>query len=123
MLNVSFDDVDLESYDVYDVLVVFGGCVLEYICLNEKVLDIVCYFDLKKKFIVVFCYGLQVLVVVNVFKGKCCIVYFVCVFEVIFVGGEYVEVLVDEAIVDGFFVIGFVWFVIFRWLVEFLKVL
>ncbi|MDE5090879.1 MAG: DJ-1/PfpI family protein [Trichodesmium sp. St18_bin3_1_1] len=122
-LNASFDDVDPESYDAYDALVVPGGRAPEYIRLNEKVLDIVRHFDSKKKPIAALCHGLQVLAAANVLKGKRCTAYPACAPEVTLAGGEYVEVSVDEAIVDGSLVTGPAWPAIPRWLAEFLKVL
>ncbi|MDE5077191.1 MAG: DJ-1/PfpI family protein [Trichodesmium sp. St2_bin6] len=119
-LNASFDDVVPESYDA---LVVPGGRAPEYIRLNEKVLDIVRHFDSKKKPIAALCHGLQVLAAANVLKGKRCTAYPACAPEVTLVGGEYVEVSVDEAIVDGSLVTGPAWPAIPRWLAEFLKVL
>lgn len=122
-LNASFDDVDPESYDAYDALVVPGGRAPEYIRLNEKVLDIVRHFDSKKKPIAALCHGLQVLAAANVLKGKRCTAYPACAPEVTLAGGEYVEVSVDEAIVDGSLVTGPAWPAIPKWLAEFLKVL
>lgn len=122
-LNASFDDVDPESYDAYDALVVPGGRAPEYIRLNEKVLDIVRHFDSKKKPIAALCHGLQVLAAANVLKGKRCTAYPACAPEVTLAGGTYVEVSVDEAIVDGSLVTGPAWPAIPRWLAEFLKVL
>ena len=122
-LNASFDDVDPESYDAYDALVVPGGRAPEYIRLNEKVLDIVRHFDSKKKPIAALCHGLQVLAAADVLKGKRCTAYPACAPEVTLAGGEYVEVSVDEAFVDGSLVTGPAWPAIPRWLAEFLKVL
>lgn len=122
-LNASFDDVDPESYDAYDALVVPGGRAPEYIRLNEKVLDIVRHFDSKKKPIAALCHGLQVLAAANVLKGKRCTAYPACAPEVTLAGGEYVEVSVDEAFVDGSLVTGPAWPAIPKWLAEFLKVL
>ena len=122
-LNASFDEVDPESYDAYDALVVPGGRAPEYIRLNEKVLDIVRHFDSKKKPIAALCHGLQVLAAANVLKGKRCTAYPACAPEVTLAGGEYVEVSVDEAFVDGSLVTGPAWPAIPRWLAEFLKVL
>lgn len=122
-LNASFDEVDPKSYDAYDALVVPGGRAPEYIRLNEKVLDIVRHFDSKKKPIAALCHGLQVLAAANVLKGKRCTAYPACAPEVTLAGGEYVEVSVDEAIVDGSLVTGPAWPAIPRWLAEFLKVL
>lgn len=122
-LNASFDDVDPESYDAYDALVVPGGRAPEYIRLNKKVLDIVRHFDSKKKPIAALCHGLQVLAAANVLKGKRCTAYPACAPEVTLAGGTYVEVSVDEAIVDGSLVTGPAWPAIPKWLDEFLKVL
>ena len=122
-LNASFDDVDPKSYDAYDALVVPGGRAPEYIRLNEKVLDIVRHFDSKKKPIAALCHGLQVLAAADVLKGKRCTAYPACAPEVTLAGGTYVEVSVDEAIVDGSLVTGPAWPAIPRWLAEFLKVL
>ena len=122
-LNASFDEVDPESYDAYDALVVPGGRAPEYIRLNKKVLDIVRHFDSKKKPIAALCHGLQVLAAANVLKGKRCTAYPACAPEVTLAGGEYVEVSVDEAFVDGSLVTGPAWPAIPRWLAEFLKVL
>ena len=122
-LNASFDDVDPKSYDAYDALVVPGGRAPEYIRLNEKVLDIVRHFDSKKKPIAALCHGLQVLAAANVLKGKRCTAYPACAPEVTLAGGTYVEVSVDEAIVDGSLVTGPAWPAIPKWLAEFLKVL
>ncbi|MCH2050444.1 MAG: DJ-1/PfpI family protein [Trichodesmium sp. ALOHA_ZT_67] len=122
-LNASFDDVDPESYDAYDALVVPGGRAPEYIRLNKKVLDIVRHFDSKKKPIAALCHGLQVLAAANVLKGKSCTAYPACAPEVTLAGGTYVEVSVDEAIVDGSLVTGPAWPAIPKWLAEFLKVL
>lgn len=122
-LNASFDDVDPKSYDAYDALVVPGGRAPEYIRLNEKVLDIVRHFDSKKKPIAALCHGLQVLAAADVLKGKRCTAYPACAPEVTLAGGEYVEVSVDEAFVDGSLVTGPAWPAIPRWLAEFLKVL
>ena len=122
-LNASFDDVDPESYDAYDALVVPGGRAPEYIRLNKKVLDIVRHFDSKKKPIAALCHGLQVLAAANVLKGKSCTAYPACAPEVTLAGGTYVEVSVDEAIVDGSLVTGPAWPAIPKWLDKFLKVL
>lgn len=122
-LNASFDDVDPESYDAYDALVVPGGRAPEYIRLNKKVLDIVRHFDSKKKPIAALCHGLQVLAAANVLKGKRCTAYPACAPEVTLAGGTYVEVSVDEAIVDGSLVTGPAWPAIPKWLDKFLKVL
>lgn len=122
-LNASFDEVDPKSYDAYDALVVPGGRAPEYIRLNEKVLDIVRHFDSKKKPIAALCHGLQVLAAANVLKGKRCTAYPACAPEVTLAGGTYVEVSVDEAIVDGSLVTGPAWPAIPKWLAEFLKVL
>lgn len=51
---VNFEDVDVDSYDV---LVVLGGCVLEYFFFDENVLNLVKKFESVYKLIVFICYG------------------------------------------------------------------
>lgn len=120
MLNVDFVVVKVENYDV---LVIFGGWVLEYLCLNEEVIKLVQVFDVVCKFIVVVCYGLQLLVVVGILQGWICSVYFVCVLEVCLSGGYYVDIGIDQVYVDGNLVIVFVWLVYLQWLVKFVVLL
>lgn len=120
IVNVILVEVDLV---VYDVFVVFGGCVFEYLWLNVCVLDIVWYFVQVDKFIVVICYGVQLLLVVGVLEGKVCLVYLVCGLEVMVVGGIFKDIFVDQVYIDGKLVMVFVWLVYLVWLVQFFEVL
>jgi protease I len=97
-LNAPFDKVKPADYDA---LVVPGGRAPEYIRLNKAVLDIIRQFDAAKKPIAAICHGLQVLAAAGVLKGRSCTAYPACGPEVRLAGGDYVEIGVDQAHVDG----------------------
>jgi len=97
-VNASFDEVDSENYDA---LVVPGGRAPEYLRLNKKVLEIVRSFNSENKPIAASCHGLQVLAAADVLKNKRCTAYPASSPEVTLAGGNYVEVSIDEAVVDG----------------------
>ena len=119
-LNATFDEVDASSYDA---LVIPGGRAPEYIRLNPRVLAITRDFAQANKPIAAICHGLQVLAAADVLTGKKCTAYPACSPDVTNAGGEYVEIAVDEAIVDGNLVTAPAWPAHPRWLEEFLKVL
>ncbi len=56
-------------------------------------------------------------------QGKSCTAYPACSPDVRVAGGIYVQIAVDEAIVDGNLVTAPAWPAHSRWLAEFLKVL
>lgn len=119
-LNATFDDIQAENYDA---LVIPGGRAPEYIRLNPRVLDITRHFAWNQKPIAAICHGLQVLAAAGVLNGKKCTAYPACSAEVTLAGGQYVEIGVDEAIVDGFLVTAPAWPAHPKWLAEFLKLL
>ncbi|MFB2918893.1 MULTISPECIES: DJ-1/PfpI family protein [Aerosakkonema] len=119
-LNASFDEVAAENYDA---LVVPGGRAPEYIRLNEKVLEITRHFAQANKPIAAICHGLQLLAAAGVLQGKSCTAYPACGPDVTLAGGLYVNIPVDEAMVDGNLVTAPAWPAHPRWLAEFLKVL
>lgn len=119
-LNATFAEVEAETYDA---LVVPGGRAPEYIRLNQRVLDITRHFAQANKPIAAICHGLQILAAANVLKGKSCTAYPACSPDVRSAGGTYVQIPVDEAIVDGNLVTAPAWPAHSRWLAEFLKVL
>ena len=120
VLNGTFDDTDANAYDA---LVVPGGRAPEYLRLNARVLEMVRHFDRARKPIAAICHGAQLLAAAGVLKGKRCSAYAACGPEVVAAGGEYVEVPVSEAIVDGHFITAPAWPAHPRWLAEFLRVL
>ncbi|MBH8572929.1 DJ-1/PfpI family protein [Nostocaceae cyanobacterium CENA369] len=119
-LNATFAEVEAETYDA---LVVPGGRAPEYIRLNQRVLDITRHFAQANKPIAAICHGLQILAAADVLKGKSCTAYPACSPDVRSAGGTYVQIPVDEAIVDGNLVTAPAWPAHSRWLAEFLKVL
>ncbi|MBD2362924.1 DJ-1/PfpI family protein [Anabaena minutissima FACHB-250] len=119
-LNATFAEIKAENYDA---LVVPGGRAPEYIRLNQKVLEITRHFAHSNKPIAAICHGLQLLAAADVLDGKNCTAYPACGPDVRSAGGNYVQIPVDEAIVDGNLVTAPAWPAHPRWLAEFLKVL
>ncbi|HIK04706.1 MAG TPA: DJ-1/PfpI family protein [Trichormus sp. M33_DOE_039] len=119
-LNATFADIKAEDYDA---LVIPGGRAPEYIRLNQRVLEITRHFAQSNKPIAAICHGLQLLAAADVLRGKNCTAYPACGPDVQSAGGNYVQIPVDEAIVDGNLVTAPAWPAHPRWLAEFLKVL
>jgi len=119
-LNATFAEVDAEDYDA---LVIPGGRAPEYIRLNEEVLDIVRHFSEAGKPIAAICHGAQVLAAANVLLEKACSAYPAVGPDVSRAGGEYVDIPVDEAHVDGNLVTAPAWPAHPDWLAKFLDVL
>jgi protease I len=119
-LNASFDDIDPRDFDA---LVVPGGRAPEYLRLDERVLEIVRHFHETGKPIAAICHGLQLLAAAGVLDGKRCTAYPACGPEVTLAGGEYVEVPVSDAVVDGQLVTAPAWPAHPAWIARFLAVL
>jgi protease I len=119
-LNATFDQINVKNYDA---LVIPGGRAPEYIRLNQQVIEMVKHFAQTDKPIAAICHGSQLLAAANVIQGKRCSAYPTCRPDVNMAGGEYVEIPVDEAVVDGNLVTAPAWPAHPRWLAEFLKVL
>jgi len=119
-LNAAFDGVKAEDYDA---LVIPGGRAPEYIRLNENVLKAVRHFAEKNKPIAAICHGAQVLAAAGVIKGKGCTAYPAVGPDVKNSGGNWVEVPVDKAHVDGNLVTAPAWPAHPEWLAKFLNVL
>lgn len=119
-LNATFADIDPSDFDA---LVVPGGRAPEYLRLDENVLDMVRHFDSAGKPIAAICHGLQLLATAGVLEGKRCSAYPACGPEVTMSGGEYIEVPVTEAVVDGSLVTAPAWPAHPAWIAKFLEVL
>ncbi|AUT00170.1 protease [Nostoc sp. CENA543] len=119
-LNATFADIKAENYDA---LVIPGGRAPEYIRLNPRVLEITRHFAQTNKPIAAICHGLQLLAAADVLRGKNCTAYPACAPDVRSAGGNYVQIAVDTAIVDGNLVTAPAWPAHPQWLAEFLKVL
>ena len=119
-LNATFDDVKAEDYDA---LVIPGGRAPEYIRLNDAVLRAVRHFAENNKPIAAICHGPQVLAAAGVIEGKACTAYPAVGPDVKSAGGQWVEVPVDKAHVDGNLVTAPAWPAHPVWLAKFLEVL
>lgn len=120
VINKSFDTINVQDYVG---LAIAGGRAPEYIRLNARVLEIVKHFADKNLPIAAVCHGIQVLTAANVIKGKKATCYPACGPEVTLAGGQYVDVPVTDAVVDGNLVTSPAWPAHQKWLAEFLKVL
>lgn len=119
-LNASFADIQLADYDA---LVIPGGRAPEYLRLNPAVLDAVRHFADAGKPIAAICHGAQLLTAAGVLAGKRCSAYPACAPEVRAAGGDYVEIAVDQALVDGNLVTAPAWPAHPDWLAKFLLLL
>ncbi len=119
-LNASFDQTAAQSYDA---LVIPGGRAPEYIRLDQRVLNLVRHFAQAEKPIAAVCHGAQVLAAAGVLSGKGCSCYPAVGPDVTLAGGDYVDIPVDQAHVDGNLVTAPAWPAHPRWLAKFLEVL
>ena len=119
-LNATFDEIIPEDYDA---LVIPGGRAPEYIRLNNTVLQMVSHFAEANKPIAAICHGAQVLAAAGVLKGKSCSAYPAVGPDVKAAGGEYMDIPMDQAHVDGNLVTAPAWPAHPEWLGKFLEVL
>jgi protease I len=119
-LNASFEEIDVQNYDA---LVIPGGRAPEYIRLNPEVIEMVQQFGAADKPIAAICHGAQLLAAAGVVKGKSCTAYPAVGPDLAGAGGEYVDIPVDKAHVDGNLVTAPAWPAHPEWLAAFLKVL
>lgn len=119
-LNATFAEINPSTYDA---LVIPGGRAPEYLRLNLEVIAAVQHFAQAHKPIAAICHGAQLLAAAGVITGKRCSAYPACGPEVNAAGGQYVELPVTEAVVDGNLVTAPAWPAHPRWLAEFLTVL
>lgn len=119
-LNATFEDIHLDDYAG---LVIPGGRAPEYLRLNGKVIEIVQRFHEAKKPIAAICHALQILAAADVLKGMKCTAYPACSPEVTLAGGEYAEVEITAACVDGHLVTAPAWPAHPEWIRKFVEVL
>lgn len=119
-LNASFDEIDPASYDA---LVIPGGRAPEYLRLNPKLIAAVQHFASASKPIAAICHGAQLLAAAGVITGRACSAYPACGPEVTAAGGNFADIPVDQAHVDGNLVTAPAWPAHPDWLAKFLKVL
>ena len=119
-MNASFDEVTPETYDA---LVIAGGRAPEYLRLNEKLLGVVRHFFKEDKPVAAICHGAQILTAAGVVKGRKVSAYPAVGPEVKLAGGEYANIAIDEAVVDGNLVTAPAWPAHPAWLAKFFEVL
>lgn len=119
-LNADFATVKEADYDG---LVIPGGRAPEYIRLNPRVLEIVRYFFAQNKPVAVICHGPQVLAAADVIQGRNLTAYPAIGPGVTSAGGNYKEIPVDQAIVDGNLVSAPAWPAHPDWIAKFMQVL
>jgi protease I len=119
-LNYSFDDVHSEDYDA---LVIPGGRAPEYLRLNKRVLEIVHHFFTANKPVAAICHGAQILSTAGVLYGKRASAYPAVGPEVTMGCGEYADIPVTEAVVDGNLVTAPAWPAHPQWLAKFFALL
>ena len=120
MLNYSFDAVKVDDYSG---LVIAGGRAPEYLRLNPKILEIVKYFFNNNLPVAAICHGIQILTAANVVKGRKLTAYPAVGPEVTLAGGEFQDIPVNGAYVDGNLVTSPAWPAHPAFIREFLKVL
>ena len=119
-LNYSFDDVHVGDYSG---LVIAGGRAPEYLRLNKKVIEIAQYFFSKNLPVAAICHGIQILTAANVVRGRKLTAYPAVGPEVTLAGGEYQNIPVTGAYVDGNLVTSPAWPAHPSFIREFLKVM
>jgi protease I len=119
-LNHSFEAVDL---DEYAGLVIAGGRAPEYLRLNQDVLEYTRHFFEANKPVAAVCHGIQILTAAGVVKGRKLTAYPAVGPEVTIAGGEYQDIPVDGAYVDGNLVTSPAWPAHPAFIREFLKVM
>jgi protease I len=119
-LNASFAGTKAEDYDA---LIIPGGRAPEYIRLNPSVQKVVQHFAEQSKPIAAICHGAQVLAAAGVIAGKVCSAYPAVGPDVNSAGGQYVEIPIDKAHIDGNLVTAPAWPAHPDWLAKFLQVL
>ena len=119
-LNANFDNISPEDYDG---LVIPGGRAPEYIRLNPRVLTIVRHFFETNKPVAAICHGAQILVAAGVVSGRKLTAYPAVGPDITIAGGEYIDIPVHKAYVDGNLVSAPAWPAHPEWLAKFLAVL
>jgi len=120
VLNYSFDDVKVGDYSG---LVIAGGRAPEYLRLNEQVLGIVKYFFHNDMPVAAICHGIQILTAANVVKGRKLTAYPAVGPEVTLAGGDFQDIPVNDAFVDGNLVTSPAWPAHPAFIREFLKIM
>jgi protease I len=105
-VNATFASINVADYDA---LVIPGGRAPEYLRLNKKVLEVVRHFTDARKPVAAICHGAQILTAADVVRGRVVSAYPACAPEVRAAGGDYADVAMDKAVVDGNLVTAPAW--------------
>ena len=119
-LNETFDDICVEEYDA---LILPGGRAPEYLRLNEEVIAMVQHFNDENKPIAAICHGQQILISAEVLDGKECTAFAALEHDIANAGGTWVDIDIDDALVDGNLVTAQAWTAHPEWLAKFLDLL
>lgn len=119
---VTADFADLDPA-AYDALVIPGGRAPEYLRLDEDVVGLVRHFFDQDKPVAAICHAAQILAGAQVISGRRVSAYPACAPEVRLAGGDYADIAIDGAEVDGKLVTAPAWPAHPAWLAAFLKVL
>lgn len=107
----------------YSGLVIAGGRAPEYLRLNAKVIEIVKHFFAEDKPVAAICHGIQILTAAGVVKGRKLTAYPAVGPEVTLAGGEFQNIPVNGAFVDGNLVTSPAWPAHPAFMREFLKIM
>lgn len=105
-LNFSFEEADPAQYDA---IVIAGGRAPEYLRMEASVIKLVQHFFEANKPVAAICHAIQILTTAGVVKGRKLTAYPAVGPEVTLAGGDYQEVGMDEAVVDGNLVTAPAW--------------
>jgi protease I len=105
-LNADFDSAAAANYDG---LLIPGGRAPEYLRLNSRVLQLVRDFNEAGKPIAAICHGIQLLSAAGILTNRTCTCYPACSPEIQLASGNYSEVPLDAACVDGNLVTAPAW--------------
>lgn len=120
VLNGTFDDIDISDYDA---LILPGGRAPEYLRMDEEVLEMVRHFNDENKPIAAIGHGVQILISADILEGKSCAGYPSLQADVNNSGGEWVDIDMDDAFVDGKLVTAQGWSAHPELLAKFLEIL
>jgi len=119
-LNETFDDICVEEYDA---LILPGGRAPEYLRLNEEVIAMVQHFNDENKPIAAICHGPQILISAGVLDGKECTGFSSLEHDITNAGATWVDIDIDDALVDDNLVTAQAWTAHPEWLAKFLELL
>lgn len=119
-LNETFENIDVSDYDG---LILPGGRGPEYLRVQEEVIEMVQYFNDENLPIAAICHGPQILISADILEGKKCTAFPSLETDIQNAGGEWVDIDMDDAIVDGNLVTTQAWTGHPELLAKFLKLL